>query len=110
MAIGEFGGAAAAPDGLSPIGLSPMGLGPIGGLGPMYGAPAYWFYEMGQASLNPARAFADAGKLLFKNPANPWSRTELGKTVAAACELFERSTRRYGRPEWNIDSTLIGAE
>jgi poly(3-hydroxybutyrate) depolymerase len=100
MAIGEFGGAAAAPD----------GLGPIGGLGPMYGAPAYWFYEMGQASLNPARAFADAGKLFFKNPANPWSRTEFGKTVAAACELFERSTRRYGKPEWNIDSTLIGAE
>ena len=94
MAIGEFGGAAAAP----------------GGLGPMYGAPAYWLYEMGQASLNPARAFADAGKLFFKNPANPWSHTELGKTVAAACEVFERSTRRYGKPEWNVSSTLIGAE
>ena len=65
---------------------------------------------MGQASLNPARAFADAGKLFFKNPANPWSHTEFGKTVAAACELFERSTRRYGKPEWNIASTLIGAE
>jgi poly(3-hydroxybutyrate) depolymerase len=94
MAIGEFGGAAAAP----------------GGLGPMYAAPAYWLYEMGQASLNPARAFADASKLFFKNPANPWSRTELGKTVAATCELFERSTRRYGKPEWNVSSTLIGAE
>jgi poly(3-hydroxybutyrate) depolymerase len=94
MAIGEFGGAAAAP----------------GGFGPMYGAPAYWFYEMGQASLNPARAFADAGKLFFKNPANPWSHTEVGKTVAAACELFERATRRYGKPEWNVTSTLIGAE
>ena len=102
MAIGEFGGAAAAPDGLAPV------LGPL--LGPMYAAPAYWLYEMGQASLNPARAFADAGKLFFKNPANPWSHTELGKTVAAACELFERSTRRYGKPEWNIASTLIGAE
>ena len=65
---------------------------------------------MGHASLNPARAFADAGQLFFKNPANPWSHTEFGKTVAAACELFERSTRRYGKPEWNISSTLIGAE
>jgi poly(3-hydroxybutyrate) depolymerase len=99
MAIGEFGGAAAVPGGLGPI-----------GAGPMYAGPAYWLYEMGQASLNPARAFADAGKLLFKNPANPWSHTELGKTVAAACELFERSTRRYGKPDWNISSTLIGAE
>ena len=94
MAIGEFGGAAAAP----------------GGLGPMYAAPAYWLYEMGHAALSPARAFADAGKLFFKNPANPWSHTELGKTAAAAYEMFERTTRRYGRPEWRIDSTLIGAE
>ena len=32
------------------------------------------------------------------------------RSVAAACELFERSTRRYGRPEWRIDSTLVGGE
>src|SRR2546422_7412688 len=91
MAIGEFGGAAAA----------------TGGHGPMYAAPAYWLYEMSQAALNPARAFADAGRLFFKNPANPWSHTQMRKTVAAACVLFERSTRRYGKPEWNIDSTPI---
>jgi len=93
MAIGEFGGAAATAS-----------------AGPMYAAPAYWLYEMGHASLNPARAFADATRLFFKNPANPWAHTEFGKTVAAASELFERSTRRYGRPEWGINSTLIGAE
>ena len=74
MAIGEFGGAAAGRGG-RPV------------RGPMYAAPAYWLYEMGQASLNPARAFADAGKLFFKNPANPWSHTELGKTVAAALRI-----------------------
>ena len=94
MAIGEFGGAPAATV----------------AAGPMYAGPAYWLYEMSQAALNPARAFADAGRLFFKNPANPWSHTELGKNAAAACELFERSTRRYAKPEWRIDSTLIGAE
>jgi poly(3-hydroxybutyrate) depolymerase len=93
MAIGEFGGAAATAT-----------------HGPMYAAPAYWFYEMSQAALNPARAFADAGRLFFKNPANPWAHTEAGKTAAAAFELFERSTRRYARPEWNIPSTMIGGE
>ena len=93
MLIGEFGGAAAAV-----------------GHGPTYAAPAYWLYEMGHAALDPARAFADAGRLLFKNPANPWSHTEVGKAVAAACELFERSTRRYGKPDWNIDSTVVGGE
>jgi poly(3-hydroxybutyrate) depolymerase len=93
MLIGEFGGAAAAV-----------------GRGPMYAAPAYWLYEMGHAALDPARAVADAGRLLFKNPANPWSHTDAGKAIAAACELFERSTRRYGKPDWNIDSTVVGGE
>jgi poly(3-hydroxybutyrate) depolymerase len=94
MPIGEFGGAAAA----------------AGTHGPMYAAPAYWLYEMGYAALNPARAFADAGRLFFKHPANPWAHTSLGKATSAAFELFERSTRRYAKPDWNINSTLIGAE
>jgi poly(3-hydroxybutyrate) depolymerase len=94
MAIGEFGGAPAA----------------LGGDGPMLAAPFYWLYEMSQASLNPSRALADATRLFFKNPANPLTYTEFGKTMAAACEVFERSTRRYGKPEWRIDSTLVGGE
>src|SRR6516164_4240394 len=94
MAIGEFGGAPAA----------------LGGDGPMLAAPFYWLYEMSQASLNPSRALADATRLYFKSPVNPLSFTTFGKTMAAACEVFERSTRRYGRPEWRIDSTLMGGE
>jgi poly(3-hydroxybutyrate) depolymerase len=94
MAIGEFGAAPAA----------------VVGHGPMLAAPFYWFYEMSQASLNPSRALADATRLFFKNPANPMAHTQFGKTVAAAAELFERSTRRYGKPEWRIDSTLVGGE
>ncbi|HXX50436.1 MAG TPA: polyhydroxyalkanoate depolymerase [Xanthobacteraceae bacterium] len=94
MAIGEFGGAPAAPV----------------GNGVLVSTPLYWFYEMSHAALNPSRAWADATRLFFKNPANPLSYTTFGKSVAAACELFERSTRRYGRPEWGIDSTLVGGE
>src|SRR5215813_5876962 len=30
--------------------------------------------------------------------------------MAASLELFERSTRRYGRPDWNIGSTVVGGE
>jgi len=94
MAIGEFGGAPAAPvDG-----------------GILLSTPMYWFYEMSHAALNPSRALADATRLFFKNPINPLYFTTLGKSVAAACELFERSTRRYGRPEWRIESTLVGGE
>jgi len=93
MAIGEFGGAAAAPAG-----------------GFLASTPLYWLYEMSHAALNPARALADATRLAFKNPINPLSHTTFGKTIAAAAEVFERSTRRYGRPDWRISSTLVGGE
>ena len=67
----------------------------------------YWMYEMGQASLNPARAFMDATKLMIQNPLNPFGQTQMGKSVAAACELFERTTRRYGKPEWGLNTTEV---
>jgi poly(3-hydroxybutyrate) depolymerase len=70
----------------------------------------YWLYEMGHAALNPARAVADATRLFYRNPVNPLSHTTFGKSVAAACELFERSTRRYSKPDWDIDSTTVGGE
>jgi poly(3-hydroxybutyrate) depolymerase len=94
MAIGEFGGAAT---------LSDDG-------GSLLATPMYWFYELGHAALNPSRAFADATRLFFKNPANPFAHTAYGKSVAATMELFERSTRRYRRPEWGIETTTVGAE
>jgi poly(3-hydroxybutyrate) depolymerase len=94
MPIGEFDGAARLP-------------GDSAGL---LATPMYWLYEMGHAALDPSRAFADATRLFFKNPANPLAHTQYGKSVAAAAELFERVTRRYGKPEWRIDSTLVGGE
>ena len=94
MPIGEFGGAPS--------------LTGEGGLA--LSAPMYWFYEMNQAALNPARALADVTRLVFRNPINPFSNTTLGKAIAAAAELFERSTRRYARPDWDITSTVVGGE
>jgi poly(3-hydroxybutyrate) depolymerase len=94
MLIGEFGSAPSA---------SPESEFMVAG-------PMYWLYEMGHAALNPARAVADATRLFYRNPVNPLSHTTFGKSVAAACELFERSTRRYGKPEWGIDSTTVGGE
>jgi poly(3-hydroxybutyrate) depolymerase len=31
----------------------------------------------------------------------------MGKSLSAACEVFEGLTRRYGKPEWDIDSVSI---
>jgi poly(3-hydroxybutyrate) depolymerase len=94
MAIGEFGGAAKLPE----------------GGGPALSTGLYWLYEMSHAALNPSRALADVTRLYYKNPLNPLSHTVFGKSMAAAAELFERSTRRYGKPEWNIESTVVGGE
>jgi len=93
MAIGEFDGAASLP--------ADSGV---------FSTPMYWLYEMSHAALDPTRAFADATRLFFRNPANPLAHTTYGKSVAAAMELFERTTRRYGKPEWRIDASTVGGE
>lgn len=72
--------------------------------------PFYQLYEWNHALLSPYRAVADATRLLFRNPINPLTHTVLGRSVAAACEMFERSTRRYGKPEFGIASALVGGE
>lgn len=91
MPIGEFGRPPELPTEASPALTTNM----------------YWMYEMGQASLNPARAFADMTKLVFENPLNPFANTEFGKSISAGCELFERTTRRYGKPEWRLHDTEV---
>ncbi|MFS8042318.1 MULTISPECIES: polyhydroxyalkanoate depolymerase [Xanthobacter] len=94
MAIGEFASALRVPR-QSDIGLS---------------TPLYWMYEIGYAALNPSRAVADASRLFLKNPINPVSHTTMGKSMAAACELFERTTRRYGKPDWEITHTVANGQ
>src|SRR5262245_24820043 len=95
-------------------GAQPMAIGEFGGApttgGPVLSSGLYWLYEMSHAALHPSRALADVTRLYFKNPLNPFSHTTFGKSVAAAAELFERSTRRYGKPEWRIDSTIVSGE
>jgi poly(3-hydroxybutyrate) depolymerase len=67
----------------------------------------YHWYELNHAALSPARAAAEAYRLLFRNPLNPAAHTTLGKSAAAALELFERSTRRYHRPDWDLPTTTV---
>jgi poly(3-hydroxybutyrate) depolymerase len=94
MTIGEFGGAPKLP----------------GEGGPFSTTPLYWLYEWTHAALNPSRAVADATRLYFKSPLNPLSHTTFGKSIAATAEIYERAVRRYTKPEWGIESTLVGGE
>ncbi|MBW3099091.1 polyhydroxyalkanoate depolymerase [Pseudohoeflea coraliihabitans] len=67
----------------------------------------YQFYEFTHAALAPWRAAADSVRLASKNPLNPYSHTPAGRAMAAGLEVFERTTRRYGKPEFGLDTTEI---
>lgn len=68
----------------------------------------YLLHELTHAALSPWRAAADVAKLYYKNPLNPMAHTAYGKNVAAGCELFERTTRRYGKPSFELPQTNVG--
>lgn len=67
----------------------------------------YQMYELNHAALQPYRALADAVKLFYSHPLNPASQTSFGRSVAGAAELFERTTRRYAKPEFGISETTV---
>jgi len=67
----------------------------------------YFFYEATFRAMAPARAMADAAKLFYLSPANPLSYTQFGRTVAAGAEMFERATRRYGKPAFDLPKTTV---
>lgn len=60
--------------------------------------------------MGPARAMSDATRLIFKNPINPLTYTPFGKAMAASAEMFERTTRRYGKPQFDLPTTLVGGQ
>jgi poly(3-hydroxybutyrate) depolymerase len=70
----------------------------------------YYMYEAAHMMMAPARAISDATQLVFKNPVNPLTYTPFGRTIAASAELFERTTRRYGKPSFDLPTTLVGGE
>lgn len=70
----------------------------------------YFFYEAMHAVLGPARAASDAVGLFYRNPMNPLTHTAYGRSVSAACELFERTTRRYGKPAFGLPTTVINGQ
>lgn len=65
---------------------------------------------MQQAALTPARFAAELARTVYRHPMNPLSYTQLGRTLAANAELFERVTRRFGKPEFGLPVTEIGGK
>jgi poly(3-hydroxybutyrate) depolymerase len=71
---------------------------------------AYYWYEAAHLAAGPSRAATDAARLTFGSPLNPLTYTEYGRTVSATLELFERTTRRYGKPTFDLPTTVVDGE
>ncbi len=70
----------------------------------------YHIYEMNHAVIAPLRAVADINQLVFRSPLNPMSYTVMGRTIAAASDVFESTTRRYGKPRFGLEEASINDE
>lgn len=64
-------------------------------------------FELGSVAVKPARLAAESWRAFFENPFNPWAHTLMGRHTAALCQVFERSTRRYGKPTFDIPATVV---
>ncbi len=67
----------------------------------------YQLHELQHAMLTPARIAAEIIQSAFKNPFNPLSYFQGGRTIAAGAEVFERMTRRFGKPSFDLPTTKI---
>jgi poly(3-hydroxybutyrate) depolymerase len=74
------------------------------------GIMLYGLYDMQHAALYPARVLAEATQNALQNPFVFASYTQLGRTIAAGAELFERTTRRFGKPAFGLSVTRINGD
>ncbi len=55
----------------------------------------------------PLNMLAGAGKIFHRHPLSPFAYTGFGRHMAAAAEVIERVTHRYGKPEFGIAETMV---
>lgn len=67
----------------------------------------YHAYEMTHAAISPMRAAARMGQEVFSNPLNPMAITLGSRAMSAALEMFINVTRRYGKPAFGLESTVV---
>ncbi len=67
----------------------------------------YYMYEWQRAMLQPFRLAAAAAQGSVSHPANPFGASPAMRSVAAACELFEGSSKRYDKPDFRIATIKV---
>lgn len=67
----------------------------------------YHMHELTRMAMMPWRSAAQMARLFAAAPWNPLSYTPYAQQIMAGAEVFERVTRRYGKPEWGLSTTVI---
>ncbi|MBR9833906.1 MAG: polyhydroxyalkanoate depolymerase [Alphaproteobacteria bacterium] len=70
----------------------------------------YTLVEMNRAAMTPMRLMAKGARAVLDSPINPTRDMSFSRSALAATSVFERATRYYGKPEWQIPTTQIGDE
>ncbi|MBN8528656.1 MAG: polyhydroxyalkanoate depolymerase [Caulobacterales bacterium] len=70
----------------------------------------YSLHELAYQSAAPFRIGAQVARTFWTSPLNPWSDTAIGRTAYASAELFENLTRRYGKPDWRLETIEVGGK
>lgn len=68
----------------------------------------YALHEMQRIAWAPARMMAEIGRQAASNPLLPVAWHPAGRALGAACELFERASRKHGKPEFGIRQVASG--
>src|ERR1700704_652272 len=66
---------------------------------------AYEMHEMAHLAWAPARAVSDVARTWLESPINPLSYTAAGRNLVASAKIFERLTRRYEKPAFDLATT-----
>src|ERR1700736_2554579 len=68
---------------------------------------AYEMHEMAHLAWAPARAVSDVARTWVENPINALPYPAARRNLAASGKIFERLTRRYDKPEFDLATTAV---
>ena len=67
----------------------------------------YHTYEMTHAALAPMRQMARFSRAALSSSANPLAGSYGARVGAASLDMFIKATKRYDKPEFGLDSTVV---
>jgi len=70
----------------------------------------YALYEAGYYASTPLRMAARLTREFWNSPLNPAAESDLGRRMYAGADLFANLTRRYGKPDWHVDSVQVNGQ